>query len=110
MIIIYINKKKYISEKKNKKIKKGANRLEFQTVWAKPSRIPDGLGQTVWKFISRHLILDGFKPSIINRLELFPDGFFQFLDGLKPSRICVFFVVSHVQRLRKWGWMRGIWV
>jgi hypothetical protein len=27
-----------------------------------------------------------FKPSRKNRLDHFPDGFFQFLDGLKPSR------------------------
>jgi hypothetical protein len=34
------------------------------------------------------------KPSIKNRLDHFPNGFFQFLDGFKPSRIPNFFVVT----------------
>jgi hypothetical protein len=44
------------------------------------------------------------KPSRIsygrfgrNRLDLFPDGFLQFLDSLKPSRIAKFFVVMEQQ-------------
>jgi hypothetical protein len=38
--------------------------------------------------------MDGFKPPRKNRLDPFPDGFFQFLDGSKPSRKCVFLVVG----------------
>jgi len=83
MILIYIKEeKKYNNTSWKKRKKRGANRPELNL---------DGLGKTVQKFISRLFILDGFKPSIINRLELFPDGFFQFLNGFKPSRICVFF-------------------
>jgi hypothetical protein len=32
------------------------------------------------------------KPYRKNRLERFLDGFFQFLDGFKPSRILDFFL------------------
>jgi hypothetical protein len=37
--------------------------------------------------------MDGFKPSTKNRLDFIPDGFFPSMDGLKPSRNGVFFVV-----------------
>jgi hypothetical protein len=44
--------------------------------------------------------MDGFKPSRKNRLDPFPDGFFQFLDGLKPSRNCVFFSSEWIQWMK----------
>jgi hypothetical protein len=48
----------------------GKNRLEFLTILSKPSRI--------------------------NRQELIPDGFLLVLDGLKPSKSTVIFVVVQI--------------
>jgi hypothetical protein len=61
--------------------------------FVKPSRIPDGFVQTVQKFIYRRYILDGFKPSIKNRLELIPDGFFCISGRFKTVQNLLFFFV-----------------
>jgi len=54
------------------------------------------LYQTVRNQDYRPIILDGLKPSKKNRLDPFLDDFFQFLDGLKPSKIPV--VIFYGQR------------
>jgi len=41
-------------------------------------------------------VLDRLRPSRKNRLDCFPDDFFQFLDGFKPSKIPNFFFVVDV--------------
>jgi hypothetical protein len=56
----------------------GPNHLEFRTVWPKPS-------------ITQ--ILNPYFYTVLNRLDFVPNGFLQFLDGLKPSRNLEFFVV-----------------
>jgi hypothetical protein len=60
-----------------------------QTVWAKPSGIPDDVAQTVQNPNSRPKFMDSFKSSRINRLDFI-------LDGLKPSENCEFFVVKPI--------------
>jgi len=48
---------------------------------------------TVWPKPSKTRISDTFFWPVLNRLDFFPDGFLQFMDGFKPSRIPNFSVV-----------------
>jgi hypothetical protein len=64
----------------------------------------DGLDQTVWNFgrfcpnrpeIHLATLHTGrFKTIQKKQSEMIPDGFLAFLDGLKPSRIWFFLVVT----------------